>query len=159
MQKQGSGGSNIKSKKEHIEKGNYRPSRHDNRLEDLLKPLDTIPECPPYFNKKQRQIWNEVCAEIQGLGVLASADRYLIQVFVSNWLTFDECEQHISEHGNMIIDADGIPIKNPAVAMRKDAEKTLITISSLYGFNARSRKGIKTDPPKPSDPLDDFNEN
>ncbi len=154
----GRGGSNIAPKKDHEEKGNYRPSRHDNRSETVVKVVETVPKPPAYMDKRHKDEWTKVCTEVFELGILANPDLYLVEVFVRNWFLFQDAAADVAKRGAVLELKKG-PTKNPSVNVMNDAGKVINQIAALFGFSPRARMGIKTEKKKPVDPLDEFGDN
>jgi P27 family predicted phage terminase small subunit len=146
-----SGGHNVKSKKHHEAMGNTRPSRHGNRLDGISKVVESIPKAPQHFDKRHSDKWQEVCKNLFDLTILKISYLDVIEKYVVNWF--------ISHDAWVEIQRDGVTLdgkKHPAINVMNDAQKVVISISSLFGFNPRANMGIKTDPQKPEDPFAKF---
>lgn len=145
------GGQNIKSVKDHKEKGNYRPSRHANRAEGKVKLMRTPPKPPAYLDKKHSELWSKVCRQAFELGVLAESDLHLIETFVVNWFIWIDACATIRKEGFIDLAANGSKVKHPAVNVMNDAQKVINAIADRFGFNPKARMGIKVDPQEDED--------
>jgi P27 family predicted phage terminase small subunit len=145
------GGENIKPISEHKAKGNYRPSRHENRIQEISKVVESIPKAPKHFDKRHSDKWQEVCKNLYDFTILKTADLDTIEKYVVNWFISHDAWMEIQRDG---ITQDGR--KHPAINVMNDAQKVVISIGSLFGFNPRARMGIKTEEKKAVDPFAKF---
>lgn len=152
----GSGGHNIKSVKDHKDKGNHRPSRHANRLESIASVIKSAPKPPAYFDKRHVKLWETTCKHVFDLGVLSEPDTQLIEVYVRHFILWQDASADVSENGFMITveTAKGIAqVRNPAIAVMNESARLINQIADKFGFSPRARMGIKTEPPEEEDPL------
>ena len=147
-----SGGHNVKSKKHHEAMGNARPSRHNDRVENNVKVLDSIPKAPEYFDKRHRDKWESTCKKVFRMGILAEADLDLLEVYVLHWFIHQDAAKDIIL--NKSKDSEGK--KNPSVLIAQDSARMINQIGDKFGMNSRARMGIKVDPQKPEDPFAKF---
>lgn len=148
------GGQNILSKEDHKAKGNYRPSRHANRVETIAKPLEKLPDPPAHFDKKHKEFWIKTCKGIHEMGVLNQVDVEQIELYVLNWFVWQDASRSLIKDGIMItVETEkGIrQIKNPAEIVMRNSERTLMALGDKFGFSPRARMGIKTEPKKEED--------
>lgn len=153
------GGHNVLSKTDHESKGNFRPSRHANRIESKVKATDSIPECPPNYGKKEKEFWIKTCEGLRTMGILQTIDVDQIELYVTNWFLWKTTSKDLMENGIMItVETEkGVrQIKNPAEVIMRNCERTLIALGDKFGFNPRARMGIKTDPQEEKDPFSAF---
>jgi len=146
------GGQNIKSTQEHKEKGNYRPSRHKERVDNKVEVLDSIPKAPEYFDKRHRDKWESTCKKVFKMGILAEADLDLLEVYVLHWFIHQDAAKDIIL--NKSKDNEGK--KNPSVLIAQDSARMINQIGDKFGMNSRARMGIKTQETKPEDPFAKF---
>lgn len=137
-----------KSKSEHLKAGSYRKSRHDNTLDGIAKPIETMPEPPAYFDVRHRKEWEKCCNELLVLGVLATADADVIELYCTNRVSFVDAAKDVMKNGIILEDEEGGRYKNPALLVRQQAEKVILNIASVFGFTPRARMGIKTTTPQ-----------
>ena len=149
------GGQNVKSTKEHKEKGNHRPSRHGGRIETVAKPLEKQPEPPADFDKKHRDKWAEVCKRVFDLGILTDCDLDLIGLYVRTWFINIDAWKQIQKDGVTIETARGLT-KHPSLNTLRESSTTLVSIASLFGFSPQARMRIRTEEKKDVDPFAAF---
>jgi P27 family predicted phage terminase small subunit len=153
------GGHNIKSVKDHKNKGNYRPSRHDGRLENGAKVLNEPPPPPKTFDKRHKDLWQTTCKQVFDLGVLVEPDIYLIETFVIHWFLWQDAVKSIQDEGYtiMVEGEKGMrQISNPALRVMNESVKIFSQIADKFGFSPRARMSIKTQEQAPKDPLAGF---
>jgi P27 family predicted phage terminase small subunit len=145
-----------KATKDHKDKGNYRPSRHANRLEGVASVVKSAPNPPGYFDKRHRELWQTVCKYVFDLGVLAEADTQLIEVYVKHFILWKDAMEDVSTNGFMITveTSKGVAqVRNPAIAVMNESARLINQIADKFGFSPRARMGIKTEPKEEEDPL------
>lgn len=146
-----SGGHNIKTESERKASGFTRPSRHSNRIQEVSKVVESIPKAPRHFDKRHADKWAEVCKNLYDLTILKTVDLDLVEKYVVNWFVSHDAWMEIQREG---ITQDGR--KHPAINVMNDAQKVVISVGSLFGFNPRARMGIKTEEKKKVDPFEQF---
>lgn len=133
-----------KPKKDLKKAGTYRKDRHENRVEDVVKPVDSTLPPPAYFTGKHLEKWIEVCEKVRGNGVLCVQDSDAIECYVRYWFILDDAITDASENGYSKETEKGYQ-KNPAVSVMNDAIKIVNQIGDKLGLNPRARMGIKTE--------------
>lgn len=152
------GGKNIKSTDDLKKSGTFRKDRHENRIETVVIPMETVPDPPEYFDKRHREKWSNTCKKMFDLSILADQDKDLIEVYVCHWFLWLDSSAEVRKKGVTFSD-EGRIIKNPAVAIMNESAKVVNQMGALFGFSPRARMGIKTEKKKPVDPLDEFGDN
>lgn len=135
--------------------GTLRADRHANRLESVANPAKAIPQPPAYFDERHRKEWSKCCKDIFALGVLTDPDSYLIEVFVTHWFIWLDAAADVRKNG-IVIESKKGKVKNPAILIMNDAAKIVNQIAALFGFSPRARMGIKTEPKKEVDPVEEL---
>ena len=133
----------AKSVEDHKKNGTYKPSRHANRAETLVKPLETLPNPPAHFTGRHSEKWSEVCQNIKDIGILGKNDLDLIEVYVSNWFIWVDATAEVASTGITFVDENGKVTKNPAFAIMQESGKVVTQIGALIGYSPRARMGIK----------------
>lgn len=135
-----------KSIKELKKQGTYRKDRHAGRLESAVNLLETAPEPPKNFDKMHADMWNTVCNDLIKLGLLASPDVLIIEIYVSTWFLWRKA----------VID---FKATNSKVVFRlmNDTAKQLNQMSDKLGFSPKARQHLNiSDKPTGKDLLKDF---
>lgn len=126
-------------------RGTSRKDR-SNPSQPVPKAADSIPDAPQYWNKYAKEEWYRVTAELQAIGILHEIDLSIIQVYCYNWGLWCEASRTLEEEGKTIMmqnKGGGVyPIKSPWIAIKSDAEKALMKLTSEFGFSPASRTRI-----------------
>ena len=154
-----SGGHNAKSSKDHLAKGNFRPSRHADRAEDKVKILKEVPKAPAYFDLKHRKKWQEVCEKIYDLDVLTDNDLDSLETYVKYWFIGKAAWDDIQANGITVVNEKGAVSRNPSILTMNEATQITERIADKFAGNPRSRMVIKTGKQeiKADDPLEFLN--
>lgn len=137
------GGHLIKSAEDHKKSGTYKPSRHANRVQEMEKPLEIVPNPPEDFDKRHSDKWSEVCKNLQKLRILFDQDLDVVEIYVRNWFIWIDASKEVSATGITFVDENGKVSKNPAFGVMQEAGKVVTQIGALIGYSPRARMGIK----------------
>lgn len=141
------GGHNVKSANELKKNGTFRPAYHAGRVEGIAKPVsELIP--PAHFTKRHLDKWNWLCGQLSEKSLLTEADRDAVQLYVENWITYEDCAADVRENGTYLwveTSAGKKPMTNPAYRHMKDCEQTLRMIWDHFGMTPRARMGLKAE--------------
>ena len=116
--------------------------------------VETPPNPPAHFDKRHRELWVKCCKEVFDLGVLVEPDIHLLELFVCNFLLWQDAVKEVQEKGYMVTVVAGEftkEIPNPAIRIMNDSSKLVNQIADKFGFSPRARMGIKTQETKPID--------
>ena len=149
----------AKSSEELQKDGTFRADRHENRLEDKVKILETIPDPPAHFDLKHRKKWAEVCRKVFDLGVLTENDLDSLETYVTYWFIQKDAADDVKKRGQNLVNEKGNEYRNPSLLTMSDATKILQQIAHKFAGNPQARMTIKTmkQDTKKADPLDALN--
>lgn len=126
----------MKSLKEHITNGTYRPSRHSKRAK--WNSLTKVPRAPQELNTGASAHWKKVCGDLSKLGILFESDLqavarlcYLYNVQDSLQKSMDKLTANSELYLQSIREYDRV-------------SKLLLPLESALGLNAMSRRKIDT---------------
>lgn len=145
------GGHLIKSVAEKKAAGTSQKCRDEGRLELSAKTVSHLPP-PSHFTKKHVEKWDWLCSRLKEKNILTESDSDTIQVYVENWVLYEECVAEVRANGTTlwVENAAGKkPITNPAYRHMKDCETIMRMIWDHFGMTPRARMGIKATPEKP----------
>lgn len=145
------GGHNIKSKSELEKSGTFRKDRHTNPVLGAVETLKTIPDPPGEYDDRHREKWIEVCQNLKDIKQLTEYDIDLVAIYVQSWWIYFDAWKTICKEGSTITNARG-QVRHPAVSIMNDANKLLIQIGSLLGFNPRARMSLRIEDVQPDKP-------
>jgi P27 family predicted phage terminase small subunit len=131
------------------------PSRHGDRLENVLKPHDTIPAPPDHFDNERAKMWYQVCATQIEFGLLQPGDYNFIQQYVEVWAQMEEARKMIDKNGLLMVQKNGIIKANPAAALFLQYNAQLCNMSNKLGMNPQARQAVKAGKKEPDAKPDD----
>lgn len=136
------GGHNALSTTELQARGTFKAARHKDRLENHTTTVDTL-EPPEHLDSEQAAKFLEVCEHLAGFGVLSPADRDGITTYVETLDLQNEARKAVQKYGAMV-EVDGKTATNPAARLFLQCEAVLKPLRERFGFDPRSRQGLKT---------------
>lgn len=152
-----SGGHNVKSEKEHKAKGNYRPNRHANRMEGVVKLVATPPKPPSDFDQIHSELWVKTCALLYSHKLLTENDYDIIRLYCETIALRRTALINVAEKGLTYQTDTGHIRQNPNAALILQLTNTLLSITDRFGFNPKSRQALKVGGDhEPEDPLAAF---
>jgi P27 family predicted phage terminase small subunit len=102
---------------------------------------------PPYWmDTRARDVWEAVIAELDGMGVLRQVDLYIVAAFVSAFRTYEEAAQVVAGSGTLVEGANGNLVRNPAVAVQRDAMNMIRLMGRELGMSPAARTMMATRP-------------
>lgn len=115
--------------------------KDDSRYRDLErpKPRSGAPSPPNWLKSEALAEWGRVVPELESIGLLSVVDRAALTAYVTSWATFAECAKDIDDRGVMVEGRDGNLVKNPSVAMQRDALAQIKTWCAEFGLSPGSR--------------------
>jgi P27 family predicted phage terminase small subunit len=118
--------------------GTLRPDRMKTGL-----PYDMIticPEPPSWLNSKGKDIFSDTCQLLIDKHLLYNSDVHLMAIFAHELWTYETAVSKLktaSKH--VIVTKTGYSQPSPWIAIRNQAQKNIIAIGSLFGFDPLSR--------------------
>lgn len=103
------------------------------------KPKTGAPNPPHWLKAEALAEWGRIVPELAAINLLSVVDRAALTAYVTSWATFAECAQDIEERGVMVNGRDGTPVKNPSVAMQRDALAQIKSWCVEFGLTPSSR--------------------
>ena len=102
--------------------------------------------------------YEKVCRDMIAKKILRGSDLPVISAYAQSMVDIVEANKSIEELGLILKEHDknGNPKynPNPAVKIKRDAEKQVANIALMLGFTPLGRKRIKVDDPAAESPLD-----
>lgn len=120
---------------------------------DTPKPKEGAPTPPHWLKAESLAEWGRIVPELESIGLLSVVDRASLTAYVTSWATFAECAQDIEERGVMVPGRDGDLVKNPSVAMQRDALAQIKIWCTEFGLtpSARAKMQLPSEPKGPGD--------
>lgn len=103
------------------------------------KPKQGAPTPPHWLKAESLAEWGRIVPELEAIGLLSVVDRSALTAYVTSWATFAECAQDIEARGVMVPGRDGDLVKNPSVAMQRDALQQIKVWVTEFGLTPSAR--------------------
>lgn len=104
-----------------------------------------IPEAPSYLDEIARDQWKRKIAVLAERGDITDEDYTNLELYCVNYSLYRRAVQDLAERGFSITNSQGTEARNPALTAKSEAEKIVIKMSSLLGFDPVSRRKTPID--------------
>lgn len=98
------------------------------------------PKPPAYLNELAAQQWKAKAKQLAERGDLTPADWNNLELYCVNYSMYRKAVEDLGTRGFSIKNSQGGESRNPALSAKSDAEKIMIKMSSLLGFDPVSRR-------------------
>lgn len=103
---------------------------------------DLVYQCPHGLNKRERKLYMFIVECLKSSGILNNLDIEIIKSTVFCIVNMNDANEHIREHGAVLIDDNGKVYKNPATNVYKDYHSMYITNSIRLGLTPSDRSKL-----------------
>lgn len=104
-----------------------------------------IPKAPNYLDEIARDQWQRKIAVLAERGDITDEDYTNLELYCVNYSLYRRAVQDLAERGFSITNSQGTEARNPALTAKSEAEKIIIKMSSLLGFDPVSRRKTPID--------------
>ncbi|QIE97735.1 phage terminase small subunit P27 family [Pantoea stewartii] len=98
------------------------------------------PKPPAYLDEIAAQQWKAKAKQLAERGDLTPADWNSLELYCVNYAMYRRAVADLEKRGFSITNSQGGESRNPALSAKADAEKIMIKMSSLLGFDPVSRR-------------------
>ena len=98
------------------------------------------PKPPVYLDQIANQQWKSKAKQLAERGDLTVADWNNLELFCVNYSMYRRAVEDLAKRGFSIINSQGGESRNPSLSAKADAERIMIKMSSLMGFDPVSRR-------------------
>ncbi|WP_426760778.1 phage terminase small subunit P27 family [Enterobacter cloacae complex sp. 411G8] len=98
------------------------------------------PKPPAYLDELAAQQWKAKAKQLAERGDLTPADWNNLELYCVNYSMYRKAVEDLATRGFSIVNSQGGESRNPALSAKADAEKIMIKMSSLLGFDPVSRR-------------------
>ncbi|TNH04320.1 phage terminase small subunit P27 family [Testudinibacter sp. TR-2022] len=98
------------------------------------------PKAPDYLDDTAKAQWKARIKQLFERGDIQDADLVHLEMYCLNYSLYRRAVQDLAERGFSITNSQGTEARNPALTAKADAEKIMIKMSSLLGFDPVSRR-------------------
>lgn len=95
---------------------------------------------PSFLDPIAKSVWKERIPQLLERGDIQDADLIHLELYCVNYSLFRAAVEDIHKNGFSIINSQGTQSRNPALSAKADAEKVMVKMSSLLGFDPVSRR-------------------
>ncbi|HDR1071357.1 TPA: phage terminase small subunit P27 family [Pasteurella multocida] len=111
----------------------------------MLKKKIKLPKAPDYLDEIAKSQWQSKIKVLAERGDITSEDYTNLELYCVNYSLYRQAVQNIAERGFSITNSQGTEARNPALTAKSEAEKIIIKMSSLLGFDPVSRRKTPID--------------
>ncbi len=98
------------------------------------------PKAPTYLDETATQQWKLKAKQLAEREDLTPADWNSLELYCVNYSIYRKAVEDLARRGFTVEGSRGAATSNPALKAKSDAEKVMIKISSLLGFDPVSRR-------------------
>jgi P27 family predicted phage terminase small subunit len=102
---------------------------------------------PAWLSPKAANEWRRLAPQLNVLGLLTSADRAFFAAYCEAFASWRHANNEIARLGEIVLDADGSPVKNPWMRIRTEAASEMHRFGSEFGLSPASRTRVGSEVP------------
>ncbi len=106
------------------------------RKKNMVRP----PKAPAYLDEIAVRQWKEKSRQLSGREDLTPADWSNLELYCVNYSIYRKAVEDLATRGFSIVNSQGSESRNPALSAKADAERIMIKMASLLGFDPVSRR-------------------
>ena len=97
-------------------------------------------KAPKYLDKLAKEQWKLRVDQFASRDDIQPADWTNLELFCVNYSMYRKAMEDIAKRGFSIVNSQGTESRNPALSAKSEAEKIMIKMASLLGFDPVSRR-------------------
>lgn len=101
------------------------------------------PEAPEDIADDVREIWDFTVRELQAMGIASSADRDALLCLCEAVATHRKASAILARSPVLVKSEKGSLIRNPALAVQRDAAHAIRSLAQLFGLTPSGRSAIQ----------------
>lgn len=98
------------------------------------------PKAPAYLDEIAVRQWKEKSRQLSVREDLTPADWSNLELYCVNYSLYRKAVEDLATRGFSIVNSQGSESRNPALSAKADAERIMIKMASLLGFDPVSRR-------------------
>lgn len=98
------------------------------------------PKPPVYLNEIAAKEWKAKSKALSERGDVTAHDWNNLELYCVNYAMYRKAVEDLDKRGFSIANSQGSESRNPSLSAKADAEKIMIKMSSLLGFDPVSRR-------------------
>ncbi|HDR1003622.1 phage terminase small subunit P27 family [Pasteurella multocida] len=95
---------------------------------------------PDFLDDIAKSQWKARIKQLSERGDIMPEDLTNLEIYCENYAIWRHSVADLARNGFVIINSQGTQSRNPALSAKADAEKVMIKMSTLLGFDPVSRK-------------------
>ncbi|HWE03160.1 MAG TPA: phage terminase small subunit P27 family [Tepidisphaeraceae bacterium] len=120
-------------------------------------PAKGYPACPTHISGEARNEWDRITDELDGMGLLTTADRTVIALYCQSWQRWIKAETKVMEMGEIVgAPKTKTPMQNPWLSIANKAHEQCHKMLVELGLTPSARSKIKIDKSDHAADDDDF---
>ncbi len=118
--------------------------RPDRINTDEPKPPDGPLVCPDTVSDEVREVWDYALTNLVAMGIATRADRDALLCFCEAVVTHRKASALLARSPVLIQGHRGVLVRNPAIAMQRDAAAVIRAFAHEFGFTPSARSEIRS---------------
>jgi P27 family predicted phage terminase small subunit len=98
--------------------------------------------CPSTVDPQVREIWDYTVTQLKSMGIDSSADRDALLAYCEAVVVHRKASALLAEFPLMVPGSNGGLVKNPAVAMQREAANIIKAYAHMFGLTPSARSEI-----------------
>ena len=95
---------------------------------------------PDFLDDIAKSQWKARIKQLSERGDIKAEDLTNLEIYCQNYAIWRHSVADLAKNGFIIVNSQGTQSRNPALSAKADAEKVMIKMSSLLGFDPVSRR-------------------
>jgi len=100
--------------------------------------------------------WDRVTAELENMGIMATADRGALVVYCEAWEEFVDLLAKVRQQGAVVYTDKGNAIQNPLLGAKNKAAERLLKTAAQFGMTPAARAKIEVTEKREGDAFAQF---
>jgi P27 family predicted phage terminase small subunit len=109
------------------------------------RPRDLAPERPRWLTPTAVEEWDRVAPDLVAMGTVKAVDATALGCYCEAVARLRAGLAALAEFGLVLVDADGVPHRNPASGMVRDASNEVRLWAREFGLTPSARSPLKVD--------------
>jgi P27 family predicted phage terminase small subunit len=124
-----------------VVRGIERPDRQND--DEPVLPI-SIPNPPEHLNDAEQNVFREMARKLARMRVMSEADIDALSIYAVNFREMVEANDRIRDMGLVVrAPKTNVPMHNPFLSIRNNAQKTCLAILTEFGMTPSSRTRVK----------------
>lgn len=105
-------------------------------------PRQVLPQCPATVSPAVREVWDYTLAELAVMRTVKAADRDTLLCYCEAVVLHNEASAILAETQVLVKGTLGGLVRNPAIAVQRDAAQRIRAFAQEFGLTPSARSGI-----------------